>query len=372
MLHTTDVNQLLSLDRSDVLSLYLTVDPTLPDNQRTPPGWRIWLKTALDGLRPADHAGAMTLRHLTEALDQQLTDYRAQGKGLAVFLSDGLWQTFDLPVPVPNQLSLGRPDVAPLLWLLDEYKRYGIVQVDHREARLLTAYLGRPEQRGGFGMLLDTSHWHRKDLVSASAGDEYERRVAEYVRAFWRTVADAVVSWADAAHLQRLVLGGDDEAVSAVQSLLPANLVERIAGTLSLPFAESETQVLERARPVAEAFERRQEATLVGEIVTTALKGGRAALGVEDVLGALQRGQVMTVAAAWPVNGTVWRCAGCGITLAEDAGRCPSCGGPLAAEPLEVLLPVMARRTDATLELVYGAAADQLAEHGRLGAALRY
>ncbi len=380
MFRASDVSALLNLDRADVLSLYLDIDPTRPDNQRTPPAWRIWLKNALDSLSADDHAGRMALQRLVERINAQLVDYRPSGKGLAVFAADDLWQTFDLPMPVENQMNRGRPRVAPLLWLLDEYERYGVIQVNHREARLLTAYLGRPETYGGLAMFLDTSDWRRLDLMPSGVGgitagslrDAFEQRVNEHTKTFWREVVGQMDTWVRDAGIERLVLGGDDDAVAGFRELLPQNLGDKVVGTLSLPFFESESQTLERVRPLATEHERQVETQLVEQLITTAHKGGRAALGLADVLSALQQGRAQTLVTSLPVTGEVWECADCHLAIAQDAGACPACDGQLASRSLDGLLPLLAARTDAAIEIVAGAAAEQLSEHHGIGAVLRY
>jgi peptide subunit release factor 1 (eRF1) len=178
--------------------------------------------------------------------------------------------------------------------------------------------------------------------------------------------------WVREAGLERLVVGGDETAAAAFCALLPAQLAELVVGTLSLPFYETEARTLERVRPLAEAVERERESALVDQVVTTALSGGRAALGAADVLGALQEGRVMTLVAAYPVEGEVWQCAGCGLALAQDLGSCPVCGGSPEPRALAGLLPLLASRTDATIELVGGAPAAQLEAGQGLGALLRF
>jgi hypothetical protein len=185
-------------------------------------------------------------------------------------------------------------------------------------------------------------------------------------------VAAQVEAWMRDAGIQRLVLGGDEEAVAGFRDVLPASVTGRVVGTLGLPFFESEAQTLERVRPLAEAYEREREAERVEEGVTAALKGGRGALGLSQVLSDLQQGRVMTVLAAFPVSGQAWECTGCGLALDHDAGACPVCGQPLAERPLESLLPLLAFRTAADIELVRGEAAERLAEYGGLAAELRF
>jgi hypothetical protein len=46
-----DLTHLLEQSNGPILSLYLTVDPALPENQSVTPAWRRWLKTALREMR---------------------------------------------------------------------------------------------------------------------------------------------------------------------------------------------------------------------------------------------------------------------------------------------------------------------------------
>jgi hypothetical protein len=366
-----------------VLSVYLNVDPADPDHQRTPPAYRIWLKNALDAIDVnGAHDAKKSFRQLVERVNDRFVDFRPNGKGVALFAAPGVWQELNLPVSVANHVHYGRTDAAPLLWLLDEYERYGIVQVSHREARLLTAFLGRPESSDQLHLELDTSDWRRKVLMPSggfgsrltegSMRDAFEDRVHEEQRTFWRDVADEVRGWVDAAGLDRLVVGGNEEAAAEFLALLPPPLAAKVIDVLPLPFEEGEAETLERVRPRAEAYERRREEELVEGVVTAALSGGQGALGVADVLGALQEGRAMTVVAGWPVEGQVWHCPSCDLVLAQAVERCPACGGPVERRALATTLPRLARRTSAEVELVHGSPAERLRPHGGLAAALRY
>ena len=64
------------------------------------------------------------------------------GKTLVLFADVDQVHTHELPLPIESQYHYGEPLLTPLLWALDEYKRYLIVQVDSERARFTSAYLG--------------------------------------------------------------------------------------------------------------------------------------------------------------------------------------------------------------------------------------
>ncbi|MBI3944225.1 MAG: hypothetical protein HY326_14500 [Chloroflexi bacterium] len=388
MFRRTDVETILNLQRDDILSIYLNVNPTLPENQATQPAYRIWLKNALDGLAPRPDNGKsereqrLALSQMAAKIATHFVDFRPQGKGVALFAASDYWQQFDLPMPISNKIHYGRPDVAPLLWLLDEYERYGIVQVDHRRVELLTAFLGRPEAKDQLRLELDTSDWRRTVLMPAAsfgpqitAGsnrDVFEDRVGEQVRGFWRDAATKISTWVDEAHLDRLIIGGDDEAVNGLRETLPEAVGKYVVGTLSLPFYENDAATLERVTPLAIEVERKHEKELAEQVVNYALAGGRGALGVTDVLAALQQGRAQTVVTVWPVDGQVWECQACHHIVDHEVATCPVCNGAVRRRQLATTIPLLATQTNAGLEIVYDEAAALLQTHGNIGALLRY
>ncbi|MBI3943037.1 MAG: hypothetical protein HY326_08495 [Chloroflexi bacterium] len=383
MFRYKDVKIILDLDQEDILSIYLNVDPTLLENQSSPPAYRIWLKNALDTVEPqGDRQQRMALRQLIEQVNGRFIDFRARGKGIALFATESFWQEFDLPMPVANMVHYGRPDVAPLLRLLDEYERYGILLVDHRQTRLLTAYMGRPEFRDEVHLELDTSDWSHMDLmpVTSSGGQKtggsdreaFQSRVDEHVREFWRETAGKIERWMDDANLQRLIVGGNEEAVAGLIGTFPPSVANCVVGTLPLPFYENDTETLQRAMPLAVEHERKYEAQLVDQLITAAQKSARGVLGLANVLETLQQSRAMTIVVSWPIEGQAWECQRCHYALDHEVAECPICSSPVQPRHLETLLPLLALHTGAVMELVHDEAAAALKEYGCVGAVLRY
>lgn len=382
MLKRRDVEHLLSVDRNDILSLYLDVDPARSKNQSIPPAYRIWLKNAFEEVEgTAAKAKRREVRELTARVWEYINMYRPDGKGLAVFCGTGFWRVFPLSVPVNNYIHFGQPDVVPLLWVLQEHRPLGIVLVNGTLARFVSAYLGRVTHREEMRMELDTSDWRRKDLkpvtghgiyTKGSNRDAFEDRIDEQVASFRRSIANQVVDWVNKHGLNRLILGGDDEAVSEVVRLLPQQLDGLLAGKVAVPLTATENEVLSRAEPLAAAYERQMEVTLVEKTLEAAMAGSQATIGLSDVLGVLQEGRVQTVVAVWPLKGTAYQCVGCGYASAQPLLKCVMCGSATVARPLREALPRLAHAKKADVALVSGPAAERLEGCDGIAALLRY
>ncbi|MGH2405368.1 MAG: hypothetical protein ACRDGN_13055, partial [bacterium] len=87
---------------------------------------------------------------------------------------------------------------------------------------------------------------------------------------------------------------------------------------------------------------------------------------------ALLRGQAMTVVAPRDLEGDVWRCTQCAHVSATARDACPVCGGDVEQIAFVQLLPLLARRGGATIEIVGKGAAERLQPLGGVGAILRY
>ncbi|ACX52054.1 hypothetical protein Adeg_0918 [Ammonifex degensii KC4] len=384
------IANLLEMERDDVLSIYLNVDPTRPENQTSPPAYRIWLKNALDELEEKvapslSRERRMALRKLREQVISYVNAYLPQGRSLILFTANDFRREFSLLAQVnENYLHYGRPDVTPLLWLLDEYERVGIVLVDNFQARFLSAYLGKVASYGETELTLDTTTWPRYDLraptargthgahIKGSNVDAFEDRVAEKVAGFWREVADRITRWQAEEKFSYLLLGGEEKAIAGVMENLPPEVARKVADKLIAPLYASEHEILLRAKPRLEAAERRREEEVVRKALDAALSGGQGAVGPADVLNTLREGRVHTLIVAWPVKGEVLRCRACSFFFLEEKSHCPLCGGEVAKEALREVIPRLAFYHGAEVELVAGEPARQLTEHGGMAAILRY
>lgn len=382
LLQAADVDRLLDLDCGRVLSLHLNTDPTQPENQRTEPAYRIWARQALQALaeaRPKDER--RRLIELAQQVEERLRTERPRGRGLSVYAADGVWEEFAWPVPVDNRARYGLVDVWPVLWLREAYVPYAVLLVHRDHARLLLTHLGEAAVLEDEEFHLDTQDWRftagkppsfAKGMgMSSSRGaqrDVYEARVEDHVRRFWSGVAGAAARALDELGVQRLILGGPQEATAAVAELLPEPARRSVVGTVSVPPLEDWPHVRGRVLEVAREDHRRRQAQLVEALLGNQGPAG-SVLDLESTLQALARRQVLTVAADRDLQARVWACTTCEFATTRPADRCPTCGQATEEADATQVLPRLTRSNRAELVLL---ADGTLRPHGGVGALLRF
>src|SRR3989304_4649189 len=339
-LRAVDLADLIEAERADVLSVSLDVDPSRPEHQGQNPAYRIWLRNALrqtleaipkEARRGADELAQRIIRHVETN--------RPRGRGLAIFAAPGLWREYVRPCRLFQRPRWNGPGDVPLLWAVDEYEPYAILAVDREHARILIAYLGRTTTVDEETLELDTSDWRFKagrqpsfpgrGGMGAGRGaqrDTFDSRVEDHVRRFWARVAEAAARTVRDLHIERLIIGGPDEAANAVRDLLPEAARQKVVGLVHLPARADRTEIQHRTLTVALAEEHHREADLVAALVERAAAGRGAVLGTAATMEAVEH--------------------------------------PRAH-------PLLARRSGARIELVGASAAQALRAHEGIGAILR-
>jgi hypothetical protein len=359
MVREREVQRLLGLDRSDIVSVSLDVDPRRPEHRAAKPGYLIWLRGAMRALltrvpREARTQAETDAARILAAVEQHATRARA-GRGLALYAAPGLWTRHVLPVPIQNRVAYGTPSVLPLLDALDAYEAYGILIVDHERARMLVAYLGETTVVEDDALELHRETWRFKAgrpptlsrLVGVGAGrgahaEPFEARIAHQQQGFWAGVAGATDRLMRDRRIGHLVISGSVEAAAEVRRSLPESRAQQVVGFVPLPAAGADLrEIQERTLPVVQAARARRDADLVAALLDRAAHRS-AVLGKAATLAALDAGRAMTV--------VVDRAAG---------------------ETREAVL-IAARRTGASVVSVGAPAAAALAAAGGIGALLRY
>lgn len=385
MLRLLDLSDLMEMSREDVLSASVDIDPTKAEHQRNPPAYLIWLRHALKAITEDLPRSA---RYQARDASQRMLDVIEQtppvGRGVAFYAAPDLWRSYVLPVPLPNRVRYGRPDVLPVLWAIDEYEPHAILAVDREHARIIQAYLGRSVVVEKQALWLNTWQWRfamgrpttstRKVGIGVGRGpqrDDFEDRVEDHVRRFFAGAAEATNRFLEESKIARLIIGGPEEAASGVRDHLPKASRDRLVGVVQLPGRAEPAEIQARTLPVALAEEGRRKAELVETLLgaaAAATPGG--VVGLAHTLEALQAQQAQIVVVDRDLETAVWRCQRCGYAMAEAADACPVCGGGVERLTVPEVLPILVRRNRARIELVTREASARLP--GRIGALLRY
>ena len=363
----------IRLDRPAVLSLYLDLDPT---EFATPPARATAVRSLLDEAdrqvrdrRDLPHEERMDLRASLERASSVLEgDLPAEGaQALAIFAAESaeLFEVLKLPRPVPSRVAIRRsPLVAPLAGLARR-ERWCVALVNRRHARI---FRGSPDGLREIEQIHDLVFGQHDQGGWSQA--RYQRGIEKEKDDHLKHTVEALMKHFKRRPFERLIVGGPREVVADFESKLHGYLAERLAGRIDVDVEHSTPeQVLEAVQPRFEELEEARE----GEALERLGEAGRAAIGLEDVLRALNERRVDTLVAdeRYSAEGTC----------------CPSCGwlGPAGERSCpvdETELEMLDDLTEAAVELTIQQAAeilavarrrDELAERaGGIAALLRF
>ncbi len=312
MMNLDNVKSLLNEEAT--LSLYLNVDNALRENQATNPAWRIELKNRMRDVEAGlDESQQDAWAGIDRQIELYMKAYVPDSKGLALFVTPSAVQAYELPVPVENQASFGKPLIAPLVWAMDEYEPYLVVTVDQEEAHFYLSYLGETEFEEGMEIDLEDYDFGQKTLMPSAAAitgghmltrgnqrGEYEDMIDEHRARFYREVVQAAQRIADRNDADRIIIGGSEQSAHAVYNFMDDTLKARVVKVESIPMHYTPRQVFDHIEQTALNYERDQELELVKQVIDFARSNGRGAAGRKDVERALEMQQVELLVLSWP------------------------------------------------------------------------
>jgi peptide chain release factor subunit 1 len=344
------------LDRPVVLSFYLDLDPT---EFATPPARATAVRSLLDeadrqvrdhGDLP--HGERMDLRASLERASSVLEgDLPAEGaQALAIFAAEsaGLFEVLKLPRPVPSRVAIRRsPLVAPLARLARR-ERWCVALVNRRDARI---FRGSPDGLREIEQIHDLVFGQHDQGGWSQA--RYQRGIEKEKDDHLKHTVEALMKHFKRRPFERLIVGGPREVAADFESKLHGYLAERLAGRIEVDVEHSTPdQVHEAVQPRFEELEEEREADALERLGET----GRAAIGLEDALRALNERRVETLVAD--------------ERYSAEGARCPSCGwlGPAGERscPIdETELETLDDLTEAAVELTIQQSAEILAVRRR-------
>ncbi|MEJ2324622.1 MAG: hypothetical protein P8Y25_02030 [Chromatiaceae bacterium] len=354
------------------VSLYLNVNPV------TNPGgeYAIWVKNAIKEYRDTADPGALKLvepdlKAIEGYIQGNRRDFK---KGLAVLSSKekSLWREYNLLVPVKNELVVETtPYIKPLFDILERYRRYAVLLVDKEAARIFVIHLGEIAEYGEIHSE-DVPGRHKKGGWFALAQNHYDRHISHHVGLHLKDVIKKFEPFVAGEDINRLVLGGSEEAVLRTKSLLPKSVQPKIVGTFQAGLYEGTLDVLKRVEPVVREYEDKIEGETVGDVIQKAMKKERAVVGLEPVLQALQEARVQKLVLERDASALGLQCSACGaLTEQEAVEKCPYCGGKM--EGVNFLMDLAVQKAvEQNAEVLIVPESQELRKVGSIGAILRF
>jgi peptide chain release factor subunit 1 len=322
-----------------VVSVYLEVPLDTKDRTDV----RGKAQSLLQQLRPLadgdslDHDARMSVRRDIERIGEAVTQARFPAGGVAVFSCSGadLYEEVTLPRPVHDRVMVDEtPWVRPMLAVLDEYHRAGVVVVDRADAQLWELYQDE---------LVEDTRLKDRKLRTTSISDgggwrgwrepEIQRKGNELAKRHFRHVVDVLAGRADDRRYDVLMVGGHAEEIPGLLDHLPRELRERVIGTFVVdPGTVDRGVIRAEAGRILERYERDQERKLVAEVLERAAEHKPAAIGVPPCLWASSMAAIQTLLVQDGVVVPGVACDNCGW-LGTGGATCPVCASDLRQTP---------------------------------------
>jgi peptide chain release factor subunit 1 len=352
----------LDLDQSKASNLHRRFEASLQEMLRS-------IEARLDESRLKSFAAdAERARHYVARLEPR-------AKGLVLFCDESknfFWPREIMASVRNNARWSDTPYIAPLLVILDEYERYGVILVDKAHARLFTVFIGEIEEHYDPLAPAPVRHVKTSGTDHILSESRFQHKAAMHVHWHLKHVAELLDKLVDQYGFDRLLLAGPVEATSELQHLLSKRVRTRVAGRLVLPMRANEREVLDAALRVEQQVERQMEKQIVEELIA-----GDAhhpvSLGLERTVRALCEERIWRLVYAGGFSPSGGQCTNCAMLFARTQGSCDYCGA--AIKRVDDLLEQMLERVleqDGRVEEVAGDAAARLRQVGSIGAVLRF
>jgi peptide subunit release factor 1 (eRF1) len=361
-------------ERGRVLSVFLNLDPTefasAPARATAINSVLNEAEHAIDEVDGLEHDEILALREDLERIRGELNrdGLAADGtRGVAIYACGlaGLFEVLQLPQPVQTQAVIERtPFVRPLVQSGHE-KRWGVVLVNRRSARLF---------RGRAGGLQETDRIeddvHRQHMQGGWSQARYQRSVDKEAEDHLKHVAEVLFDTHKHEPFDALLVGAPEETVSDMEAVLHPYLRERIKGHVQLDVEHSSPEDVQRV--AGAAIQRQQEAyeqEILSRLDENLGRNLRAASGFDDVLAALNQARVEILVVSDGLQEPGSRDPLTGMLGRENSGFASGAAG----EPVENLVEAAIEKAiEQSAEILVVRDPETLVEHGGIAALLRF
>lgn len=377
MIANSQIERLLKLSKNDlpIVSLYLSLNSTKRSHKETINTLRKLIKEVRNRLgdkglaAEQEHSVRGDIRNIENRIFPKLTDKSKKGICAFACSDDGLFEIMELPSsPLDTMLVERSPYLRPLLDIISEHKRFGVLLVDRRRARLFEVFAGdifeHKEIFDDVPPKVKVAGWY--GLEERKIERSIDKKVAEHLK----HTAEETFRTFRHNHFDYLILGTHSEMRPYVESFLHSYIREHIVGYLDYgPEAERE-RVLDDAMKMERGVINQGHTVLLDDLFARGNK--TSAFGLGNVIKAVNIGAVGTllVDANFTQPGTF--CSSCGYlsATAQNGDSCPICANILLKTE-DVVHEIVKTAVSHGSE-VHHIKDKRLAENGKIGAILRF
>lgn len=347
MISHQEVNLLTNYTARDgvAISFYLNTD----GSERSKGVWDIETKDLVKRARKELESLNISRRYM-ESADSTLKRIQRfvfvespapRHRSLAIFANslENFYQIYWLPVPVKSNLIIDTNFyVRPLLAMMEEHYRIGVVLADSRHARLFEVYMDEIMEHRDF---IIRTKAVRKPLLETFMKREKRlmQRKEEETRFHLSSIADRLRAVSATRHLDKIIIGARKPLGDHLARLLHTRLRNNLISICDIDIHAKENEVLSRALAAERNFGLEEEKNLLRRISAEVEKSGYAVKGIKKVIQAIQEYNLQVLALAEDFSQSGMVCSECGMPHL-DGQSCVCCGGALV-EVSDVLYDVV-------------------------------
>ncbi len=215
------------------------------------------------------------------------------GPGLAFFIDLEEGYATGVETTIAHKTSIAVDDQAiilPLAKELDEYEPVGVIMADASGARIMISAGKVLEDERDVNVKI-----HHLSKVGGWSQMRYQRRREKEVKHFAKDVADIADKLFREEKVNRVLMAGRNRILTAIVEELPQRWRESIIDSIKWDMALSDDEFARKIAPSLVEAEREQEEEVLGRFIAEYRRNGLAKGGLQDVLTALEMGQVDTL-----------------------------------------------------------------------------
>ena len=364
-----------------VVSLYLNTQP----NQTGRDQYQAFIRKefkARSRTYPPESAERESLDKDLERISQFLeSEIQPSANGVAIFACSAadLFETAQMTAPFDEHwLYIGdQPHLYPLARLESRYPRYAAVVADTNTARIFVVATGE--------VVTEEEIKNVKTRSTSQGGwsqARYQRHISNFHQQHAKEVVEALEKIVQREGIEQILIAGDEVITPLLRNELPKALADKVVEKIRLDTHAPVNEVIQSSLSAMQRLHERTDREKVEAAIGNYRAGGLGAVGPEDTLSALLKGQVdeLLVTASMAGLGQVpfadsREAAANDAALAEPEVETVSAGGEAPDAAPEVVrladeLITRAKQTSARITFIEDPAL--LAEHGGVAALLRF
>lgn len=312
-----------------------------------------------------------------ERINEYLRDeLRPSANGVAIFAcsaENDFFEAvqFDAPIEENHLYTSYQPRVYALARLIDHYPPYIALVADTSTARLYV--FGAHEELDQRAVVNPKVN---RTMIGGWSQARYQRHIDNIRMRHAKEVVEELDRVAHEWNIERIVLAGDEVIIPMLREQFPQRLQERVIDAIRLDITAPEHEVMKAGFDAVRAHDARKDSEKVEKLLNEYLGGGFAVTGARDTLMALTLGQVEEVLVSASDQDVRDDLTGKDSELVPDiyvglyATESGATNGATRSALIADELVARARQTSADVRFIEDAA--RLAEHGGVGAKLRY